>query len=94
MRIVKQDPQAKARLIELWDAALNDGNLKNIGSYMEETADLLDESQELNFKRWNILNQHVHMNFHALGSYEAELGTVRNHINTRLQTLDQLIRQE
>ena len=94
LRIVKQDPQAKARLIELWDAALNDGNLKNIGSYMEETADLLDESQELNFKRWKILNQWVHMNFQALGSYEAELGTVRNHINTRLHTLDELIRQE
>ena len=69
------------------------GNLKNIGSYMEEIADLLDESQELNFKRWKILNQHVHMNFQALGSYDAELGTVRNHINTRLQTLDQLIRR-
>lgn len=93
-RIVKQDPQAKSRLVELWEAALNEGNLKNIGSYMEETADLLDESQELNFKRWKILNQWVHMNFQALGSYEAELGTVRNHINTRLQTLDQLIRQE
>ena len=94
LRIVKQDPQAKARLIELWEAALNDGNLKNIGSYMEDTADLLNESQELNFKRWRILDQWVHMNFQALGSYEAELGTVRNHINTRLQTLDQLIRQE
>ncbi len=93
LRIVKQDPQAKARLVELWEAALNDGNLKDIGSYMEETAILLDESQELNFKRWKILGQWVHMNFQALGSYEAELGTVRNHINTRLQTLDQLIRR-
>ena len=59
----------------------------------DNTADLLDESQELNFKRWKILNQHVHMNFQALGSYEAELGTVRNHINTRLNTLDALIRK-
>ena len=92
-RIVKQDPQAKARLVDLWEAALNDGDLKNIGSYMEETAVLLDESQELNFKRWKILDQWVHMNFQALGSYEAELGTVRNHINTRLTELDRLIRR-
>ena len=93
MRIVKEDPQAKARLVELWDAALNEGNLKGLGSYMEETADLLDESQQLNFKRWKILDQWVHMNFQALGSYEAELGTVRNHINSRLNTLDALIRK-
>jgi spore coat protein CotH len=93
-RIVKQDPQAKARLVELWDAALNEGNLKDLDSYMEDTAKLLDESQELNFKRWRILDQWVHMNFQALGSYEAELGTVRNHIKTRLNTLDELIKKQ
>ena len=93
LRIVKQDPQAKARLVELWDAALNEGNLKGLGSYMEDTAKLLNESQQLNFKRWRILDQWVHMNYQALGSYEAELGTVRNHINTRLNTLDALIRK-
>ena len=93
MRIVKEDPQAKARLVELWDAALNEGNLKDLTRYMEDTADLLNESQQLNFKRWRILDQWVHMNFQALGSYEAELGTVRNHINSRLKTLDQLVRR-
>ena len=93
LRIVKQDPQAKARLVELWEAALNKGNLKGLTTYMEDTADLLNESQQLNFKRWRILDQWVHMNYQALGSYEAELGTVRNHINTRLKTLDALIRK-
>ena len=93
MRIVKEDPQAKARLVELWEAALAEGGLSDIMSYMEDTAELLDESQELNFKRWKILNQYVHMNFQALGSYEAELGTVRDHINARLQKLDELIRR-
>ncbi|MBO5942946.1 MAG: CotH kinase family protein [Bacteroidales bacterium] len=93
MRIVKEDPQAKARLVELWEAALNEGNLKDLATYMEDTAELLNESQQLNFKRWKILNQWVHMNYQALGSYEAELGTVRNHINTRLNTLDALIRK-
>ena len=90
----KQDPQAKARLVELWDAALNEGNLKGLGSYMEDTAKLLNESQQLNFKRWRILDQWVHMNYQALGSYEAELGTVRNHIKTRLNTLDELIKKQ
>ena len=93
MRIVKEDPQAKERLVELWEAALNEGGLSDLISYMEDTAELLDESQELNFKRWKILDQYVHMNFQALGSYEAELGTVRDHINARLVKLDELIRK-
>ena len=65
--------------------------LKDLTTYMEDTAKLLNESQQLNFKRWRILDQWVHMNYQALGSYEAELGTVRNHINSRLNTLDQLV---
>ena len=93
MRIVKEDPQAKARLVELWEAALAEGGLSDIMSYMEDTAELLDESQKLNFKRWKILDQYVHMNFQALGSYEAEVNTVKEHIENRLTKLDQLIRR-
>ena len=92
-RIVKEDAQAKARLIEIWETALDEGELDDLIAYLEETADLLQESQELNFKRWKILNQHTHMNFQALGSYDAEVGTVRNYINSRLTKFDQLIRR-
>ena len=92
-RIVKEDAQAKARLIEIWETALDEGELDDLIAYLEETAELLQESQELNFKRWKILNQHTHMNFQALGSYDAEVGTVRNYINSRLTKFDQLIRR-
>ena len=92
-KIVKEDPEAKARLIELWEEALSDGNLADLSSYMNGAAALLQESQELNFKRWKILNQHTHMNFQALGSYSAELNTVRNYINGRLTRFDELIRR-
>ena len=92
-KIVKEDPEAKARLIELWEETLSDGNLADLTSYMAESAALLQESQELNFKRWKILNQYTHMNFQALGSYSAELNTVRNYINGRLTRFDELIRR-
>ena len=59
--------------------------------YVEETAALLEESQRLNFLRWPILNQWVHMNFQALGSYEAEVGTVKTYIKERIPKLDELI---
>ena len=92
-RIVKNDPQAKQRLIELWEAACKEGDLKNLAAVVDQNAALLKESQELNFKRWKILNQNVHMNFQALGSYEAEVQTVKTYINGRLKKFDELVRR-
>ncbi|MBO5420302.1 MAG: CotH kinase family protein [Bacteroidales bacterium] len=90
-RIVKNDPEAKKRLIEIWEAACTEGKLTELNSLVDETKELLLESQELNFKRWDILNQTVHQNFQALGSYEAEVQVVKQYINGRLDKFDQLI---
>ena len=92
-RIVKEDPQAKERLIELWEAACNEGGLKNLNAVVDQNAELLQEAQELNFKRWKILNQHVHMNFQALGSYDKEVQTVKKYIDGRLEQFDELVRR-
>jgi hypothetical protein len=92
-RIVKEDMNAKTRRIQLWEAALDTGELDELNKYVESTAELLDESQELNFKRWDILDKKVHQSYQALGSYEAEVKTVKDYITTRLQTLDALIRK-
>ena len=92
-RIVKEDPQAKERLIELWEAACNDGDLKNLNAVVDQNAELLKEAQELNFKRWKILNQYVHMNFQALGSYDKEVETVKKYIDGRLEKFDKLVRR-
>lgn len=91
-RIVKYDPMAHAELQSLWSWAKQNGlDANSMLKYIDETAELLEESQQLNFKRWPILNQWVHMNFQALGSYEAEVGTVRNYIQQRVTKLDELI---
>ena len=92
-RIVKDDPTAKARLIELWEEARDKGGLDNLIPYVEQTATLLQESQELNFKRWKILDQKVHENYQALGSYSAEVQTVKSYINKRVKHFDQLVRK-
>ncbi|MBO5017916.1 MAG: CotH kinase family protein [Alistipes sp.] len=91
-RIIKNDPLAHAELVALWDEAKRNGlDAASMLEYVDETAELLEESQELNFKRWPILNQWVHMNFQALGSYEAEVGTIRTYIQQRVDKLDELI---
>ena len=91
-KIVKDDPQAKQMLAELWAEAYENGSLKTLPDYLDQTYLLLQESQELNFKRWKILNQQVHMNFQALGSYEAEVQFVKKCIEERLVKFDQYIK--
>ncbi len=91
-KMVKEDPQAKQMLAELWAEAYENGSLKTLPDYLDQTYLLLQESQELNFKRWKILNQQVHMNFQALGSYEAEVQFVKKCIEERLVKFDQYVK--
>ena len=88
-KIVKQDPAAKARLVELWNRARP--SLATLNSYVDETAALLDESQKLNFKRWPILNQRVHQNNAPKGSYVGEVNVVKSYITRRLTRFDELV---
>lgn len=62
-------------------------------AFYRKIADLLQESQELNFKRWDILSKPVHQNFQALGSYDAELQVVKTYVDKRIQSFDELIRK-
>lgn len=92
-RIIKNDPQARERLIEIWDEVCKENLTEaTLISYVDQTAKLLDESQELNFKRWPILDQTVHQNYVARGSYEAEVEAVKTYIRQRIETLGDLIR--
>ena len=91
-RIVKEDPEAKNLLAQYWNQALEEGDLKTLPEYLDQTYVLLQESQELNFKRWNILNSQVHMNFQALGTYEAEVNFLKNCVKERLVKFDEYVK--
>lgn len=92
-RIVMEDTVTNARLKEMWAELRNSGAItsESLVQYIDKTEELLEESQKLNFKRWNILNSIFHQNFQALGTYEAEVGTVRKFINRRVTDLDEII---
>ena len=91
-KIVKQDPEAKKLLLDLWTEAY-DAGIKDLPQYLDKTYQLLKESQELNFKRWPVLGEKVHMNFQALGSYDAEVQFVRRTITDRLVKFDGYVRR-
>jgi hypothetical protein len=94
-RIIKNDSKARARLIELWTSyRASLFTERSLIQFIDQTARALDQSQELNFKRWKILNQKVHQNIQAKGSYEAEVEVVKNYMRTRLPKMDALVNNQ
>lgn len=59
-----------------------------LGAVVDSCAHLLGASQDLNFKRWPIMNVKVHENPVIHGSYAAEVANVRNYITNRIDWLD------
>lgn len=55
---------------------------------IDDYANEINQSQRLNFTRWNILNTRVHQNPLALGSYTAEVNHVKNYISNRINWMD------
>jgi hypothetical protein len=92
--IVKTNNTSRGRLVELWTSARQSGAIssESLVEYINQTEQLLAQSQRLNFMRWNILSEKVHMNPQALGSYSAEVETIRKYIQSRVTFLDSKIK--
>lgn len=89
-RIVTADGAAQQDLKRIWAEARYNGGIteEELLAYIDECAAQLDASQRLNFVRWPILNQNVHMNYTSRGSYSAEVKAVRDYIAARLPWMD------
>ena len=92
-RILIADAKSRERLKYLWsDARVNRHyNPTYYCKLVDRYAEQLAESQELNFRRWNILNECVHMNPAVSGSYEGEVQRVKDYLNERFAQLDRII---
>jgi hypothetical protein len=55
---------------------------------VDSCAGLLELSQDLNFKRWPIMNIYVHLNPVIHGSYRAEVENVKKYVSERIGWLD------
>jgi len=92
-RITTEDAAARKRLIELWNEACTQRGLDeaSLMEYVNNISTLIDASQELNFKRWPILNTTVHENYTARGSFDAEVDAVCDYIKERIIVLGSLL---
>ena len=77
-----QDPAFKAKVREMWN---NLNIVEDILKYIDDTKKLIEKSQELNFRRWNIMNIRVSVGGIPMGSFDKEVECDRqfliNHIN-------------
>lgn len=77
-------------LTHIWSKARYDNGLTNktFGLHIDSLTNLIAESQVLNFMRWPILSTKVHQNYQALGSYDAEVKTIRTYLTYRFPWMD------
>lgn len=88
-RIVVSDASAKSQLVNIWDEARQAGLTKeNLVAYIDQMEDELDQSQQLNFIRWPIMDSWVHQNPRIWGSYEKEVRNVRTFMQQRIDWMD------
>lgn len=92
-RIINRDAKTKPQLRAIWQQAQDQSGLTaaSINEYIDSRAALIDESQKLNFMRWNILGEYVHMNPVALNSYRAEVDRVKSYVTQRFDHLWKII---
>lgn len=87
--IVVKDAAAKKQLLEIWDEARQAGlTEENLVAFIDAKEKVLQQSQKLNFMRWPILNEKVHQNPQALGSFEKEVEVVRKYMKERIAWMD------
>lgn len=92
-QIIKKDSGAKEELKNIWSEVRNSGVItpENITDFVKDLQTELNQSQKLNFTRWDILNQKVHMNPKTYGGYNGEVNNVIKFLQDRIAWLDKKI---
>lgn len=85
--------RSKKEISDIWVNARETKliTLESMNKLVDSLTTLLLQSQELNFKRWPILNTVVHQNPIARGSYQAEVDAVKKYIEERIAWMDEKI---
>lgn len=87
--ILFADAQTRSETAEHWRLARTHGiNTEELSAFIDSIALLLEQSQQLNFTRWPVMSQKIHMNPLIVGSYSAEIEWLKDFLTTRIAWLD------
>jgi hypothetical protein len=88
-KIVINNAAARQQMVDIWDEARHaELTEEHLVDWIDQMEAELDQSQKLNFMRWDIMNTKVHQNPKVWGSYKAEVQNVRRFIKERLLWMD------
>ena len=88
-QVILRDSQTMPELRKIWDEARHNGiDAVSLCAWIDSIANEIDRAQTLTFMRWNILNEQVHMNYIARGSYAAEVAYLKEFVAKRVEWMD------
>ena len=88
-KVVVISAEAREMMLSIWDEARHSGlTEQNLVAWIDAMEAELQQSQRLNFMRWNIMNTYVHQNAKIWGSFTAEVQNVRRFMKERLAWMD------
>lgn len=88
-KIVVLNAATRAQMLDIWDEARQAGlTEENLLAWIDAMEAELQQSQRLNFMRWDIMNTFVHQNAKLWGSFTAEVQNVRRFMKERLVWMD------
>ena len=88
-RILKEDEHTMNEIYQIWSKARKNGITKEaLCQWIDEQANLINQSQRLNFIRWDILNSIEHGNPVARGSFLNEVNYLKQYITDRIAWMD------
>ena len=79
------------KIKDKWIEKRQNLNLTRIYNYINNLTQLINQSKDLNFIRWDILNKQVYYNPKIYGSYEEEIKVLKNCIKNRIDFLNNYI---
>lgn len=82
-----QDDWFREAVWKRWQELIADDLLESLISYMDETSQLIDESQKLNFTKWNILNTQVYLETFLFPTYKEGVDYLKTYMGKRIDFL-------
>lgn len=88
-QIVINNQASRSELEQIWQEARDNGlNVDTLIAFIEAEEANIEESANLNFTRWKILNTQVHQNPMARGSFSREVQVIKDFVNKRVAWMD------
>lgn len=88
---ILSDPFATETLSSIWKDMRDSGAFSqdSLWAFVDSLGTVMDESQRLNFTRWDNLDQLLTLQQFAPGTYQGELDIIKNFLNERIRWIDQ-----